>query len=216
MIAAHRAASAAHPLTAAAQEAAARAQEGTEVSTGTAVRGGEDPGKSGAITAQQIISAQAAAGMSADRIAEHHHEVSASLFSGADTEDGQAFAREYDTTGESLLADLRAMERGPERAGPRRRAARRGPGAHRGAAVARAWPPRRVRQSGCPRSRKHPLQRAGRSPLHTRAADAVSGRCWRLTRTMPEVSASRDCQIGLARLPATVLGAGQVSLTIKL
>ncbi len=114
MIAAHRAASASHSTTAAAQEAAARAQEGTEVSTGTAVRGGEDPGKSGAITAQQIISAQAAAGMSADRIAEHHHEVSASLFSGADTEDGQAFAREYDTTGESLLADLRAMERGPE------------------------------------------------------------------------------------------------------
>jgi hypothetical protein len=25
----------------------------------------------------------------------------------------------------------------------------------------------------------------GRSPLHTRAAVAVSGRCWRMTRTMP-------------------------------
>jgi hypothetical protein len=55
---------------------------------------------------------------------------------------------------------------------------------------------------------EHSLQR-GRSPLHTRAADAVSGQCWRLTRTMPGVPASWDCQIGLARLPATVLGAGQ-------
>ncbi len=77
-------------------------------------RAREDPARAGAITAQQIISAQAAAGMNADRIAAHHQEVSASLLSGADTEDGHAFAREYDTTGEALLADLREMQRGPE------------------------------------------------------------------------------------------------------
>ena len=71
----------------------------------------QDPGKAGASTVSQIISAQAAAGMSADRIQEHHLEVSASLFSGAETEDGQAFAREYDQTGETLIAELREMER---------------------------------------------------------------------------------------------------------
>lgn len=74
----------------------------------------EDPARAGAVTAQQIISAQASAGMSADRIAEHHQDVAASLFSGAETADGQAFAREYNQAGEALIGDLREMERGPE------------------------------------------------------------------------------------------------------
>ena len=47
----------------------------------------QDPGKAGASTVSQIISAQAAAGMSADRIAEHHQDVAASLLCGAETPD---------------------------------------------------------------------------------------------------------------------------------
>ncbi len=75
---------------------------------------GQDPARAGSETARQIITAQAEAGMGADRIAEHHQEVAAALLCGADTEEGQAFAREYDDTGEALLADLREMERGPD------------------------------------------------------------------------------------------------------
>lgn len=100
-----------------ATEATTQPQEGTEVSTGTAAGQAAatgQAGKSGAVTAQQIITAQADAGMTADRIAEHHQDVAASLFSGAETADGQAFAREYNQAGEALVGDLREMERGPE------------------------------------------------------------------------------------------------------
>ena len=74
----------------------------------------QDPGKAGSETARQIISTQAAAGMDADRIAEHHQEVGASLLCGAETPDGEAVARAYDGTAETLIGELREMERGPE------------------------------------------------------------------------------------------------------
>ena len=38
----------------------------------------------------------------------------ASLLCGAETPDGEAFARAYDGTGETLISELREMERGPE------------------------------------------------------------------------------------------------------
>jgi len=81
---------------------------------GRDARAREAAAKAGAETAQQIISAQAAAGMDAQRIAEHHQDVAAGLLSGADTDEGSAFAREYDGWGNSLIADLREAERGPE------------------------------------------------------------------------------------------------------
>ncbi len=74
----------------------------------------EAAARTGAITAQQIIAAQAEAGMSADRIAEHHQDVAASLLNGAETREGEAFAIEYSLAGEALVGDLREMERGPE------------------------------------------------------------------------------------------------------
>ena len=79
----------------------------------------QDPGKAGSETARQITSAQAAAGMDADRIAEHHQDVAASLLCGAETPDGQAFARAYDGTGETLISELREMERGRSQTGRR-------------------------------------------------------------------------------------------------
>jgi hypothetical protein len=74
----------------------------------------QDPAKAGSETARQIISAQAAAGLDADRIAEHHQDVAASLLCGAETPDGEAFARAYDGTAETLISELREMEHGPE------------------------------------------------------------------------------------------------------
>jgi hypothetical protein len=46
----------------------------------------------------------------------------------------------------------------------------------------------------------------GRSPLHTRAAVAASGRCSRVTRTICWVIADRGSRISLGRLPAMTLG----------
>jgi hypothetical protein len=46
----------------------------------------------------------------------------------------------------------------------------------------------------------------GRSPFQNRAAEAVSGWCWRLTRTMPLASAGPDRRTGLAQPPAAVAG----------
>ena len=74
----------------------------------------QDPAKAGSETARQIISAQADAGMPADRIAEHHQDVGAALLCGAETPDGEAFARAYDGTAETLISELRERERGPE------------------------------------------------------------------------------------------------------
>ncbi len=80
----------------------------------TAAPDREDPGKAGYLTAQQIITAQANAGMTAEQIEAHHHDVAASLLNGAATPEGEAFAVEYSLTGEALVSDLRADERGPE------------------------------------------------------------------------------------------------------
>ena len=73
-----------------------------------------DPAESGRRTAEYVITSQANAGMLADRIAEHHHDVAASLLTGAETPEGDAFAVEYSLTGEALVGDLRELERGPE------------------------------------------------------------------------------------------------------
>ena len=52
--------------------------------------------------------------MTADQIEARHHDVAASLLDGAVTPDGKQFAVEYSLTGEALVGDLRAAERGPE------------------------------------------------------------------------------------------------------
>ena len=80
----------------------------------TAAPGREDPAKAGYLTAQQIITAQANAGMRAEQIEAHHHDVASSLLSGADTPEGEAFALEYGFTGEAMIGDLREAERGPQ------------------------------------------------------------------------------------------------------
>ena len=118
LIAAHREASTPQPATA---TEVTQPKEGTEMSTGTAAGQAagdrertEAAARTGAITAQQIIVAQANAGMTADRIAEHHQDVAASLLNGAETREGEAFAIEYSLAGEALVGDLREMDRGPE------------------------------------------------------------------------------------------------------
>jgi hypothetical protein len=116
LIAAHHEASEAQP-DAAPRSTTTHQQEGTEVSTGTAPgrdrERTEAAGRSGAITAQQVIIAQANTGMTADQIEAHHHDVAASLLNGAETPDGEAFALEYGFAAEALAGDLRAA--GPDR-----------------------------------------------------------------------------------------------------
>jgi len=80
--------------------------------------------------AQQIIGAQARAGMTADRIAEHHREVSEALLNGADSRTAAVYAMEYGLQGEGLIEDLRYAERTTA------------PQAGRGAAAARPEPER--------------------------------------------------------------------------
>jgi hypothetical protein len=77
----------------------------TNTAQAHAARG--DPARAGAQTAQQIICAQAAAGMSTDRMARHHHDTAAWLFSEAETADAERFAEGYASTADSLVADLR-------------------------------------------------------------------------------------------------------------
>jgi hypothetical protein len=70
-----------------------------------------DPARSGAETAQQIITAQASAGMSTDRMARHHDDTAAWLWSDARTPDAERFAAGYASTADSLVAELREEER---------------------------------------------------------------------------------------------------------
>jgi hypothetical protein len=70
-----------------------------------------DPARAGAETAQQVISEQAAAGMSPDRMARHHHDTAAWLFSEARTPEAERFAEGYASTADSLVADLREADR---------------------------------------------------------------------------------------------------------
>jgi hypothetical protein len=69
-----------------------------------------DPARAGAETAQQIISAQAAAGMSADRMARHHDDTAAWLWSEAKTPEAERFAAAYASTADTLVAELREAE----------------------------------------------------------------------------------------------------------
>jgi hypothetical protein len=78
---------------------------------GTPQRTEDTARRPGAGTAQMLITRQAGAGMAADRIDEHHHDLAASLFSSATTADGLAFAEEYDRTAETLVSELRQLER---------------------------------------------------------------------------------------------------------
>ena len=62
--------------------------------------------------AQQTITAQADAGMSADRIDRVQEEQAARNLTDATTREGQLFARSYDETVRTLVRDLREMEAG--------------------------------------------------------------------------------------------------------
>jgi predicted GIY-YIG superfamily endonuclease len=79
-------------------------------STGPEVQAA-DPGRVGAEAAQQIIAAQAAAGMSVDRMAHHHHDTASWLFSEATTSDAEKYAEGYAWTAEMLIGELREKER---------------------------------------------------------------------------------------------------------
>jgi hypothetical protein len=81
----------------------------TNTAQAHAARG--DPARAGAETAQQIISAQAAAGMSTGRMARHHHDTAAWLFSEATTPEAERFAAGYASTADTLVAELREAER---------------------------------------------------------------------------------------------------------
>jgi hypothetical protein len=63
--------------------------------------------RAGFQAADQLIRAQADAGMPADTIARRQEEIAASLLSDAQTADGQAFAREYADTAGTDLRDLK-------------------------------------------------------------------------------------------------------------
>jgi hypothetical protein len=69
-----------------------------------------DPARIGAEAATQIIAAQAAAGMSAERMTTHHADTAAWLYSEATTADAQKFAESYAETSEALIAELREAE----------------------------------------------------------------------------------------------------------
>jgi hypothetical protein len=71
----------------------------------------QDPARSGAETAQQIIAAQASAGMSTERMARHHDDTASWLFSDARTPEAERFAAGYASTADSLVAELREAER---------------------------------------------------------------------------------------------------------
>lgn len=74
--------------------------------TATAAAAG-DPGRLGYQDAARIITAQYAGGIDLDRIAAHHQDVAARLLNDAQTAAGRAYARQYDQTARSLVADLR-------------------------------------------------------------------------------------------------------------
>jgi hypothetical protein len=66
----------------------------------------------GVQVAEQTITAQADAGMSARRIAEVHEETAARNLSEATTRAAKVFAKEYDDTARILVRELEEMEMG--------------------------------------------------------------------------------------------------------
>ncbi len=64
-------------------------------------------------SAGQQITAQADAGMPADRIGQVQQDISAHLLSEARTPEGRVFASEYDWAAETLVHELRQMEQRP-------------------------------------------------------------------------------------------------------
>ena len=62
--------------------------------------------------AEQTITAQADAGMTADRIAREQDEIAAHAMNEATTREGQLFARAYDDTAHTLVRELQEMEGG--------------------------------------------------------------------------------------------------------
>jgi len=61
--------------------------------------------------ADQLVRAQADAGMPAERIGRQQEGVIASLLSDAETAGGKAFATGYATTAETYISDLKALDR---------------------------------------------------------------------------------------------------------
>jgi hypothetical protein len=70
-----------------------------------------DPARIGAEAATQIITAQASAGMSTDRMARHHYDTATWLYNQGTTPDAKGFADGYAWTAETLLAELRPADR---------------------------------------------------------------------------------------------------------
>lgn len=66
--------------------------------------------RAGFQTADQLIRAQADAGMSPDTIGRYQEDIAASLLSDAQTADGQAFAREYADTADTYVLDLKELD----------------------------------------------------------------------------------------------------------
>ena len=73
----------------------------------------ETAARSGAITAQQVITAQANAGMTADQIEAHHQDVAASLAQRRGDAGRRGVRVEYGFTAEALVGDLRAARARP-------------------------------------------------------------------------------------------------------
>jgi plasmid maintenance system antidote protein VapI len=72
--------------------------------------------RSGAEAAQQVIAAQASAGVSTDRMASHHDDMAAWLWSEATTPEAERFAAAYAETADTLVAELReAGQPAPDR-----------------------------------------------------------------------------------------------------
>jgi hypothetical protein len=93
--------------------------------------GGKDPQAAGADAADRVIRAQAAAGVSTERIIAHSQDTAAWLFSEAREPDGEAFARGYDDTAQAMVAELQeearpAPDRSPGAPHPDPRLAARG------------------------------------------------------------------------------------------
>ncbi len=66
--------------------------------------------RAGFETADQLIRAQADAGMTPEAIGRHQEEITAKLLSDARTADGQAFAREYADTVGTYVRDLKELD----------------------------------------------------------------------------------------------------------
>ena len=84
---------------------------------GAVGRRGCSSGTGCAEAAEQVICAQATAGVSIGRMTTHHQDMSAWLYTEATTADAEEFAAGYTETAESLLAELREAEDPAPKAG---------------------------------------------------------------------------------------------------